>query len=71
MADVEEKAEYEVEWKGGAARDMDNAADRFRAGANAIGKKVSPRQGPRNRIQRGEGKRKTRLAFSLIVYKLL
>lgn len=39
MADVEEKAEYEVEWKGGAARDMDNAADRFRAGANAIGKK--------------------------------
>jgi hypothetical protein len=71
MADVEEKVEYEVEWKGGAARDMDNAADRFRAGANAIGKKVRPRQGPCNRIQRGEGKRKARLAFSLIVYKLL
>lgn len=46
MAYVEEKAEYEVEWKGGAARDMDNAADRFSAGANAIGKKVRPRQGP-------------------------
>lgn len=26
MTDVEEKVEYEVEWKGGAARDMDNAA---------------------------------------------
>jgi hypothetical protein len=46
MADVEEKVEYEVEWKGGAARDMDNAADRFRASANAIGKKVRPRYGP-------------------------
>jgi len=43
MADVEEKFEYEVEWKGGAARDMDNAVDRFRAGAKAIGKKVRPR----------------------------
>jgi hypothetical protein len=46
MADVEEKVEYEVEWKGGAARDIDNAADRFRAGANAIAKKVRLRQGP-------------------------
>lgn len=46
MAGVEEKVEYEVEWKGGAARDMDNAADRFSARANAIGKKVRPRQGP-------------------------
>ena len=46
MTDFEEKVEYEVEWKGGAARDMDNAADRSRAGANAIGKKVRPRQGP-------------------------
>jgi hypothetical protein len=45
MADVEEKVEYEVEWKRGAARDMDNAADRFRAGANAIGKKVRPPTG--------------------------
>jgi hypothetical protein len=46
MADVEEKVEYEVEWKGGAASDMDNGADRFRVGAKAIGKKVRPRQGP-------------------------
>lgn len=46
MADVEEKVEYEVEWKGGAASDIDNAADRFRAGAKAIGKKVRPRPGP-------------------------
>jgi hypothetical protein len=42
MADVEEKIEYGVDWKGGAACDMDSAADRFRAGANAIGKKVRP-----------------------------
>jgi hypothetical protein len=46
MDDVEEKVEYEVEWKRGAASDIDNAADRFRAGANAIGKKVRPQQGP-------------------------
>ena len=26
MADVEVNVEYEVEWTGGAARDMDNAA---------------------------------------------
>jgi hypothetical protein len=46
MGDVKGKIEYEVEWKGGAARYMDNRADRFRAGANTIGKKVRPRQGP-------------------------
>lgn len=46
MTDVEEKVEYEVKWKGGAAREMDSAADRVRPGANAIGKKVRPRQGP-------------------------
>jgi hypothetical protein len=46
MADVEEKVEYDVEWKGGTAPDMDSAADRFRAGSNTIGRKVRPRQGP-------------------------
>ena len=46
MADVEEKVEYEVEWKGGAASDMDNGADRFRAGSTTISNKVRPRQGP-------------------------
>lgn len=46
MTDFEEKVKYEAEWKGSAARDMDNAADRSRAGANAIAKKVRPRQGP-------------------------
>ena len=39
MADVEEKVEYEVEWKGLTASDTYSVADRFRAGANAIGKK--------------------------------
>ena len=46
MADVEEKVEYEVEWKGAAASDMDNGADRFRAGSNTRSKKLRPRQGP-------------------------
>ncbi|MDQ4015185.1 MAG: hypothetical protein M3136_05420 [Thermoproteota archaeon] len=46
MADVEEKVEYEVEWKGGTAPDMESAADRFRASAKAIDRKVRPRQGP-------------------------
>jgi hypothetical protein len=46
MDDVEEKVEYEVEWKGGSASDMDNGAYRLRAGSNTIGKKVRPRQGP-------------------------
>jgi hypothetical protein len=46
MADVEEKVEHEVEWKGGTAPDTDSAADRFRASAKAIGRKVRPRQGP-------------------------
>ena len=46
MVDVKGKVEYNVESKGGAARYMDNGADRFRAGANTIGKKVRPRQGP-------------------------
>jgi hypothetical protein len=46
MADVEEKVEYEVEWKGLTASDTYSVADRFRAGAKAIGRKVRPRQGP-------------------------
>lgn len=46
MGDVKGKVEYKVEWKGGAASDMDNGADRFRAGSNTISKKVRPRQGP-------------------------
>jgi hypothetical protein len=40
MADLDEKIEYEVERKGGAAPDMDKGADRFKAGAKEIGKKV-------------------------------
>ena len=46
MADVEEKVEYEVEWKGGTAPDTDSVAVRFRACAKAIGRMVRPQQGP-------------------------
>ena len=46
MADVEEKGEYEIESKGGTAPDTDSVADRFRASAKAIDRKVRPRQGP-------------------------
>ncbi|HEX2471470.1 MAG TPA: hypothetical protein VHJ59_01840 [Nitrososphaera sp.] len=41
MVNVEEKVEYKVERKSGAAPDMDNAADMFKAGAKAMGKKVT------------------------------
>jgi hypothetical protein len=41
MADEEEKVEYKVERKTGASHDMDNAADKMKAGAKAMGKKVT------------------------------
>ena len=41
MVDLEEKVEYNVERKSGAADDMDNAADKVKAGAKAMGKKVT------------------------------
>jgi len=41
MVDLEEKVEYKVERKSGAADDMDNAADKVKAGAKAMGKKVT------------------------------
>ncbi|HEX6253456.1 MAG TPA: hypothetical protein VFZ55_04470 [Nitrososphaera sp.] len=41
MVDLEEKVEYKVERKSGAVDDMDNAADKVKAGAKAMGKKVT------------------------------
>jgi hypothetical protein len=41
MADEEEKVEYKVERKTRASDDMDNAADKMKAGAKAMGKKVT------------------------------
>lgn len=41
MVDEEEKVEYKVERKSGAEDDMDNAADKVKAGAKAMGKKVT------------------------------
>ena len=41
MVDLEEKVEYNVERKSGAADDMDNAADKVKAGAKAMDKKVT------------------------------
>ncbi len=42
MVDVEEKkVEYKVERKSGATHDMDDAAEKVKAGAKAMGKKVS------------------------------
>jgi hypothetical protein len=42
MVDVEEKkVEYKVERKGDAEHKMDNAADKVKAGAKAMGKKVT------------------------------
>lgn len=41
MVDLEEKVEYKVERKSGAADDMDNAVDKVKAGAKAMGKKVT------------------------------
>lgn len=41
MVDLEGKVEYKVERKGGGADDMDNAVDKVKAGAKAMGKKVT------------------------------
>lgn len=41
MVNEEEKVEYKVERKSGAEHDMDNAADKMKAGAKAMGKKVT------------------------------
>ncbi|MDQ3851666.1 MAG: hypothetical protein M3251_04690 [Thermoproteota archaeon] len=41
MVDVEEKVEYKVEKKTGAEHDIDKAADKVKAGAKAMGKKVT------------------------------
>jgi hypothetical protein len=41
MVDLEEKVEYNVERKSGAADDMDNTADKVKAGAKAMDKKVT------------------------------
>jgi hypothetical protein len=42
MVDVEEKkVEYKVERKSDAEHEMDNAADKVKAGAKAMGKKVT------------------------------
>jgi hypothetical protein len=42
MVDVEKKKiEYKVESKSGATHDMDNPADKVKAGTKAMGKKVT------------------------------
>jgi hypothetical protein len=41
MVDVEKKIEYKVERKNGAADDMDNAADKMKAGAKAMGERIT------------------------------
>jgi hypothetical protein len=41
MVDVEEKVEYKVEKKSGAEHDIADAADKVKAGAKAMGKKVT------------------------------
>ena len=41
MVDAEEKVEYKVEKKSGAEHDIANAADKVKAGAKAMGKKVT------------------------------
>jgi hypothetical protein len=41
MVDVEYKVEYKVEKKSGAEYDINNAADKVKAGAKAMGKKVT------------------------------
>lgn len=41
MVDVEEKVEYKVERKNDAADEMCNAADKAKAGAKAMGKKLT------------------------------
>ena len=41
MVDVEEKVEYKVETKSEAAYDTENTVDKVKAGAKAMGKKVT------------------------------
>ena len=41
MVDVEVKTEYKVRRKSGAADEIDNAADKVKAGAKAMVKKVT------------------------------
>ena len=41
MVDVEEKVEYAVKKKCGAEHDIANAADKVKAGAKAMGNKVT------------------------------
>jgi hypothetical protein len=41
MVDVEQKVEYEVERKSGTAHDTENAGDKLKARAKAMGKKVT------------------------------
>ena len=41
MVDEEEKVEYKVERKSGTAQGTENAADKMKAGAKAMGKKVT------------------------------
>jgi hypothetical protein len=41
MVDVEEKVEYKVERKSGVEHDVDNAVNKVKAGAKAMGKKVT------------------------------
>jgi hypothetical protein len=41
MVDIEEKVEYNVDRKSGTAHDMENAGDKVKAGAKAMGKKVT------------------------------
>jgi hypothetical protein len=41
MSDIEEKVEYKVERKSDRDRDLGDAGDKVKAGAKAMGKKVS------------------------------
>ena len=41
MIDIEEKVEYKVERKSAIEQDTENAGDKVKAGAKAMGKKVT------------------------------
>ena len=41
MIDIEERVEYKVERKSGIEQDTENARDKVKAGAKAMGKKVT------------------------------
>ena len=41
MIDIEEKVEYKVEEKSGIEQDTENAGEKVKAGAKAMGKKVT------------------------------